>query len=97
MVVHSVLSRRITPRLRHVDIPICYLHHKHGNGLHEAKSVPSRINFSNVGIKPESGPHLMRSSFLSKVHVHVRQLPQEQYDILTSLAPLSCYNHIHRD
>ena len=88
-VVYSVLSHRITPRLRHVGIPICYLHHEHGNGLFEATSIPYRIQFANTCTKPESGPRLMRSSSIAMGHSHIRQLPQEPYDQLTSIAPLS--------
>ena len=34
-VVHSVQSNRITPRLRHAEIPIFYSHLEHVNGLFE--------------------------------------------------------------
>ena len=76
-----------------MDIPICYLNHEHGNGLFATKSMPSRIKCANIGAKPESGPHLMRSSSIAMGHSHIRQLPQEQYDQLTSIAPLSYYTH----
>ena len=89
-VVHSVLSHQINTRLRHVNIPICYLHHDHGNGPHESKSAPSRIQFANMDTKLESGTYLMRSSSISMGPVYLSQLPHDQYDILTSLAPLSC-------
>ena len=75
-VVYSVLSHRITPRLRNVDIFICYLRHEHGNSLHEAKLVPSRVKFSSVGTRPECGLYLMRSSSIGMDHVHLSQLPQ---------------------
>ena len=96
-VAYSALSHRINPRFRHADIPIFYLHHDHGDGLHEAKSVHSRIQFASMDTKPESGSHFMCSSSVTMGHVHVRQLPQEQHDILTSLAPLSCYDHFRRE
>ena len=95
--VHYGLDHWITPRLRHVDIPICYLHREHRNGLCEANQYLYRINFANVGTKPESSPHLMRSSSIAMCRVHVRQLPQEQYDILTLHASLSCYNHFRSE
>ena len=52
-VVHLVQRRRITPRLRYADIPICYLHHEYVNGLFVTKSIPSRIQFVNMGSKTE--------------------------------------------
>ena len=58
-VVHSVRYHHITPRSRHVDIPMCYLYHEHDNGLFETKYVPSRIQFSNMGNKTDSVPNLM--------------------------------------
>ena len=94
--VNAVKTRRITPRLRHVDIPICFLHHEHENGFFEAKQVPSRIQFANMGTKPETGPQLMRNSSLAMGHVHIQHLPQEQFDALTSIAPISCYQHFRR-
>ena len=90
--VHSVQSRLITHWLRHVDIPIFYLQHEHGNGLFETKSVPSRIQFANMGTKVESGPHLMRSSSIAMGHARVSNLPKDQHDALVSIAPISCYN-----
>ena len=61
----------------------CCLHHERGGGLHEAKSFPSRTQFSSVGAKPESGPHSTRSSPVAMGHAHASQLPQEQHDFLT--------------
>ena len=58
-VIYSVQYRRVTPRLRHMDIPICYLHHENEHGLFATKSMPSRIKFANIGAKTESGPHFM--------------------------------------
>ena len=80
-----------------MDIPICYLRHEHGNGLFEDTSVPSRIQFANMGTKSESGPHLMQSSSIAMGRNHIRKLPQEQYDQLASIAPLSCYTHFRRE
>ena len=94
--VRTVQSHRITPWLSHVDIHIFYLQNEHGNGFVETNSVLSRIQFSNVGTKTESGQHLMRSSFISMNHVHVHNLPTDQYDVLVSIAPISCYNQFRR-
>jgi len=87
------MSHQITPRLRHVDLPICYLHHEQSNGLFEVRKILSRIQFANLGTKSESGPSLLRSSSIAMGHIHIKNLPQEQYDALTSLGPISCYKH----
>lgn len=95
-VVHTMTSHRITPRLRHVDIPTCFLHHEHGNKTFEVKQIPSRIQFANMGKKPESGPSLIRSSSIAMCHVHINDLSTEHYDTLCSIAPISCYKHFQR-
>ena len=61
-VVYKNKSHRVTPRLRHVCILICYSYHEHGNVLFETQPVSSRIQFTNMGTKPELGPLLIRSS-----------------------------------
>jgi len=73
-VIHTISSRQITPRLRHVDIPIYYLHHKKGNILFECQSIPSQIQFANMGTKPESRLHLICLSSIAIGHVHIRDL-----------------------
>ena len=59
--------------------------------------MPSRIQFSNMDTKPESGPHLMRSSSIAMGNVHMRNLPQDQCDTLVSIASIICYNTFCRE
>ena len=94
--VHAIKTRRITPRLRHVNVLICFLHHEHGNGVYEAKQTPSKMHFANLGTKRETDPQLMRNTSLAMGHVHIQHLLQEQYDALTFIAPISCYQHFRR-
>ena len=62
LVVHAFQYHRVAPYLKFIDIPIYYLRHEHGYGLFETHSATSGIKFSNMDTKPESVPHLMRSS-----------------------------------
>ena len=96
-VVYTAQSCRITPRLRHVGTPLCYLNYEHRNGTFTTKSISSRIQFANMGTKSESGPHVMRSSSIAMGHVHLRKLPKDQHDALVSITPISCYNGFRRD
>lgn len=96
-VVTSVNSHRITPRLRHIDIPLCYMHNEQSKGVFEVFQVGTRIQMANMGTKPETGPALMRNSSLCMGHVHLKDLPEDQYRILSEPHPISCYGYFRRE
>ena len=96
-VASTVTSHRITPRLRHIDIPLCYLHDEHAKGAFEVVKAPGRMQIANMGTKPESGPAILRNSSLSMGHIHIKDLPEEQFIMLCSPVPISCYAYFRRD
>lgn len=93
----STNSHRITPRLRHIDIPLYCTHEEQSKGAFEVVKVGARIQPANMGAKPEVGPALLRNSSICMGHIHVRDMPEDQYAILTSAHPISCYKHFRRE
>ena len=93
----SVTSNRIIPRLRHIDVPLCYLHEEQAKGSFTVVHHLTRIQFANMGTKPESGPALLRNSSLCMGHVHLKDLPLEHYNELCKPTPISCYKYFQRE
>ena len=84
---------KITPRLRHVDLPLAYLHYEHTKEVFQAVQSPSWIQIANMGTKSESGPSLMRSASITMGHTHIQDLSDDHYAELIKPAPLSCCKH----
>ena len=95
--VSSVASHCITPRLRHIDIPLCYLHDEQAKGAFEVIKTPSRMQMANMGAKPETGPSMLRNASLCMGHAHLKNLPDDQYALLCEPAPVSCYKYFRRE
>ena len=96
-VVTSVNSHRITPQLRHIDIPLCYMHNEQAKGIFEVVHVGTRIQMANMGTKPETGLALLRNSSLCMGHIHLKDLPADQHAALIAPHPISCYNNFRRE
>ena len=96
-VVTSITANKITPRLRHIDLPLAYLHYEHTKEVFQAVQTPSRIQIANMGTKPESGPSLLRSASIAMGHTHIKDLSPEHYAELIKPAPISCYKCYSRE
>ena len=70
---------------------------KKTQGSFEVLKYPSRVQFANMGTKPESGLALLRNSSLRMGHVHIQDLQEEHYNELCKPAPISCYKYYQRD
>ena len=58
-VVTSITANKITPRLRHIGLPLAYLSYEHMSGVFQAGQEQSRIKITSTGDKPESVPNSM--------------------------------------
>ena len=96
-VVTSVNSHRITPRLRHIDTPLCYIHEEQAKGIFEVIQVGTRIQIANMGTKPETVPSLLRNSSMCMGHVNLKDLPEDQHATLIVPHPISCYDYFRRE
>ena len=54
--ISVVEYKRVTPRVRHIDIPVCFLQEKFYNGLFFPKYEKSSVMSADMCTKPCSGP-----------------------------------------
>lgn len=87
--IQLVQAHRVTPRLRHIDIPLCYLHMEHQLGTFRVEQRPSRFMMADFLTKPHSGPSLLRLSSWSMGHQHLASLPTWHLEALSSFGPIS--------
>ena len=52
----------VTPRVKHIDIPVCFRQYCYDNGLFIPKYEMSSIMTADMGTKPCSGPIISRSN-----------------------------------
>ena len=54
--ISVVESKRVTPRVKHIDIPVCFLQEQFYNGLFIPKHEKSSVMPEDMCKKPCSGP-----------------------------------------
>ena len=54
--ISVVEAKRVSPRFKHIDIPVCFLLEKFDNGLFIPKYEKSSVMPSDMCTKPFSGP-----------------------------------------
>ena len=78
-VIHVAQAHRVTPHLKHLDLPVCYIHNEHRLGTFTAKYRESRFMIPDFMTKPHSGPSLLRMSAWSLGHSYLPTLPEWHY------------------
>lgn len=74
-VTNLVKAHSITPRLKHIDLPLYLLYHEHKLETYTVQKLGSRFIIPNYMTNPHSGPSLMRlSSWLYRYH-YLSSLP----------------------
>ena len=58
--IAQVMKDRLTPNIKHVDVPICYLHELYLNGIFHAPYVDSAKNCADLNSKPHGGILLLQ-------------------------------------
>ena len=58
--ISVVEDREVTPRVKHIDIPVCFLHEQFDNGLFLPKYEKSSVMPADMCTKPCSGPIISR-------------------------------------
>ena len=58
--IAQVLKDRLTPNIKHVDVPICYLHELYLNGVFHPNYVDTSKNCADLNSKPHGGILLMQ-------------------------------------
>ena len=54
--IYVVEDKRVTPRVKHIDIPVCFLHEQFDNGLFIKKIWNSSVIPADMFTKQCSGP-----------------------------------------
>ena len=87
---HDVIEAgRLTPRVKHIDIPLCYLHEKYKSGEYNVVECSTHLMLADGLNKALSGNTIKHHS---DIYTGRRFLPpknSEDYTILTSLCELS--------
>ena len=60
--ISFVEAKIVTPIVKHIDIPVCFLQEKFDNGLFLPKYEKSSVMPSDMCTKPRSGPTISRST-----------------------------------
>lgn len=92
-----IAAGRVTSNLKHVDIPLTYLHALHESGTLKTSAPPvlktaaasSRTMLANFMTKQESGPNHIKSTKWVTGRQHYPSINSDHYAILTKSAPLS--------
>lgn len=84
-----IKAGRQTPRVKHIDIPLCYLHEKHKSGEFIVMECSTHLMLADGLKKALSGPVIKHHS---DIYTSRRFLPpkdSEHFMILVNLCPLS--------
>ena len=60
--IYVVESKIVTPRVKHLDIPVCFLQEQFNNGLFLPKYEKYSVIKEEMFTKPCSGPIIIRST-----------------------------------
>ena len=60
--VQQIVKDRLTPNIKHADIPVCFLHEQYNTGLFDIQYVKTDLNFADLNTKPHTG-----LTFITKV------------------------------
>ena len=87
--VHVVQTNKPSPRLRHIDISLSYLHQEFDMTPIEPVHAPARHMLVDFLTKHKSGQSILHESSCLMGHVHLLSLPPEHFKNLSSIAPIS--------
>ena len=82
---------RLTPRLKHIDIPLCYLHEKFKSGEYIVIECSTHLMLADGLNKALSGPTIKHHSNLYTGRRFLPPRDSRHYTLLISLCPLSYF------
>ena len=82
-------SGRMTPRLKHIDVPLCYLHEKHRSGEFEVIECSTHLMLADGLNKSLSGNTLHHHSNIYTGRKYLPPKDSEHYRALTDHCPIS--------
>ena len=97
--ISQILKERLTPRIKHLGIPMTVLHEDHQRGVYVAAYCPTDLNISDVNTKPHGGVTLQKKIMWTTGFryypptwsEHYKLLELDKYKIRCQLSPDMCY------
>ena len=83
-VIILVKANKITNRLRHIDIPLCYMHNKYNLQTFSIGHCQSNAMLSNFLMKLLSSIALLRKSSFAIEHIYLAGISQEHFKKLNA-------------
>ena len=84
-----VNAGRLTPRVKHIDVPLCYIHHEHIFGTFDIATCSTHLIFADGLNKALPGPTIKRHSAFYTGRRFFPKQDTEHYDLLTKSVPIS--------
>ena len=88
-VINLIKANRVTSRLRHIDIPLCFMYNEHKKETFAPIYCPSKVVPSDFLSKGLTANLTLRQSAWAMGHCHVPFLSSEHLKLLTARAPIS--------
>ena len=82
-------ARKVTSNLKHIDIPLTYLHSLHASSVISTAKATSSTMLANFTTKQETGPQHIRSTKRITGREFYPPITSEHFKTLTKNAPLS--------
>ena len=76
-VVTCITANKITPKLRHIHLPLAHLRYDHTKGVFQALQTANVISITNTRTKPRLGSSLIRYASIAMGHAHIQDNSQE--------------------
>ena len=79
---------RLTPRVKHIDIPLKYLHDQHKDGIFEVQKCSTHLMLADYLNKPLPGPSIHRITAINVGRRFYPPLHTPHYNAMLAFAPL---------
>ena len=80
--ISVVEAKKVTPRVKHIYIPVCFLHEQFDNGLFVPKYDKSSVMTADMCTKPYSGPTISHSTKWMTVLLFYPTSESEHYQLM---------------
>ena len=92
-VISLIKANKITNRMMHIDIPLCYIHNEHNLQTFDIGKCPSKIMITDFLTKPLLAPSLARETAFAMGHMHLQTIGKDHFNRLTSRNSVSITSH----
>jgi len=83
------IGRRLTPRVKHIDVPLCYIHHQHKLNTFDVAECSTHLMMADGLNKALLDPTIKRQSAFYTCRRFFPKRDTEHYAQLTKTVPIS--------